>query len=229
MNPIAIIPARGQSKRIPRKNIRNFLGQPILARTINEAFKSEIFSEVYVTTEDREIAAIARSAGAKIIDRNKILSDDVTDTVSVMADAVSRLGIELGKKKEIVCCIYPITPLLQYSRIREAISLLKSSDCNYVLPVLESQQSIDRSFNVGDGGFLENTNQVMIKMRTQDIPRSYFDAGQFYVGYSDSWLEKHPILSSRSISVLLNRFEVVDVDDESDWKFLEELFELRFL
>ena len=227
MKPIAIIPARGGSKRVPNKNTRDFFGKPMIAWTIERALQSDLFSQVFVTTDAAHISEIAISSGAEIIHRGLELSDDFTGTVPVIADALSKIGINNSTKPVTVLCIYPVTPLVQYSRIGRAINLLSEVPCDYVLPVMPSPQPIDRGFYLEKDRTLTNVNFSAAEQRTQDSGQSYFDAGQFYVANSDTWLQHRPVLSPRSVAIVLNKHEVIDVDDESDWQLVQQLYSIR--
>ena len=227
MKSIAIIPARGGSKRIPGKNIKSFHGQPIIKRTILKALESNLFDEVYVSTEDIEIARVSKSAGAKIIERSKELSDDYTSTKDVISDAILKVKVELQYEDLLVCCIYPVTPLLNYARIQEARDILLENNSKFVFPAIASRSVSERSFKIGQNNFLDETDQSFLGKRSQDFDLRYFDAGQFYLGFAKTWLENVAILSQESCAIPLGKYEVFDVDDLEDWELVENLFSLR--
>lgn len=224
----AIIPARGGSKRIPRKNLKEFSGKNILARTIEKTWKSRLFSRVIVTTNDREIGEIARHVGAEVLERSPQLSDDYTGTVPVIADAISAVLPEKETANQIVCCIYPVTPLLNFQRIKESFDILLETQCDYVFPSMESMNPVGREFKISSDSKITVKSSTGLLMRTQDLESFYFDAGQFYLGKAETWLAQKPLISQNSRVVVLNKYEVIDVDNLEDWNFAEELYRIRF-
>jgi pseudaminic acid cytidylyltransferase len=227
MRTIAIIPARGGSKRIPGKNLRDFHGHPIISHTIRRAIESALFDQVYVSTENFEIARISTKAGAKVINRNLSLSDDYTSTKDVISDAIQKVVPESERENVLVCCIYPVTPLLDYARINEAKVILLELKPKFVFPVVASRSVSERSFKIGQKNFLVETDEAILNQRSQDFESRFFDAGQFYLGAAKTWLEEEAILSSNSCAVQLGKYEVFDVDDLEDWELVEKLFSLR--
>lgn len=220
MNNLAIIPARGGSKRIPRKNIKNFLGKPIISYSIEMAFNSGLFSEVMVSTDDLEIAEIARKYGAKIpFFRSNEKSDDHTSTLDVLKEVLFRYK-NLGVEFENICCIYPCTPLCNSTNLLKAFELLTTSEFDTVFPVIPYSSPIQRALRV------ENNNVKMIdtkfeKIRTQDLEASYHDAGQFYWINCYNLFERNQIFSSNTGVIILNELESQDIDNEIDWKLAE--------
>ena len=224
---IAIIPARGGSKRIPRKNIKLFYGVPVIAYAIKAAKDSGIFDEIIVSTEDLEIADVAKNFGATVPwPRADNLSDDYSTTIDVMQDAVKKLG-PLLKSKDNVCCIYPATPLLKPSFLSEGVDILESGDWNYVFSGLKTNAHPQRYFSLGNSTEVEMLLPEYIETRTQDLPRVYYDAGQFYWGKKFSWELKLPIFSSKSTILELPIDTVVDIDTPEDWDYAEKLFGMR--
>ena len=224
---IAIVPARGGSKRIPRKNIRPFFGVPILSHTINEIRKTELFSTIIVSTDDEEISKIAMYAGAKVLMRDPALADDFTSTVDVIASVIAQLEDEISLEKDIVCCIYPVTPELSKSYILQALQKLESEELDYVFTAKPFQSSPARSFQRGKDGrpkmqFPENVNS-----RTQDLPQLFHDAALFYLGRAHAWAERKPILSGNSLFIDIGKYETYDVDDEQDWEIMVNLYQLK--
>ena len=221
---VAVIPARGGSQRIPRKNIRSFLGQPAIAITIRKALDSGLFTQVFVSTEDDEIAHEASKAGALVpFRRSSDLSDNYASTKEVVKDFVMRQKIT----NTLVTCLYPVTPLLDYKHIHEAATIISRTGAPYVLPVMEVRVSEARMFklNIDKHIVLKDENEIL--KRTQDQDRSYCDAGQFYLAQAETWLKDTPIIGSESTVTMLSPYEVLDIDTEEDWKFAEELFLLR--
>ena len=224
---IAVIPARGGSKRIPRKNIKLFHGLPVIAYAIKTAKESGVFSEVFVSTDDEEIAEVAESFGATIPwMRPKNLSEDHTTTVSVIQDAVNKLKSSLNEL-EYVCCIYPATPLLQPSFISQGLQTLKDGEWDYVFSASRVESPPERFFS------LDSVNGVEIHFpenkatRTQDFLPSYRDAGQFYFGRTSAWESGLQIFSTRSTIIEIPRELSVDVDTLDDWHYAEHLFAMQ--
>jgi len=221
---IAIIPARGGSKRIPRKNIKPFYGVPVIAYAIKAAKESDIFDEVIVSTDDLEIAEVAKNFGAAVPwMRADNLSDDYATTISVMQDAVKKLGSDL-KAVDNVCCIYPATPLLKPSFLSQSFDILESGDWNYVFSGLKTDVNLQRYFLLGNYNELEMLFPEYAETRTQDLRHTFCDAGQFYWGRKSSWEHKLPIFSSKSTILELPNDTVVDIDTPKDWEYAEKLF-----
>lgn len=223
---IAVIPARGGSKRIPRKNIKIFNGLPVIAHAIKAAKESGVFSEVFVSTEDEEIAEVAESFGATIPwMRPKELSLDHSTTISVMQDAVVRLKSSLIDL-EYVCCIYPVTPLLQSRFIRQGLEVIQGDHWDYAISASRAGTPPERFFS------LDTANRVAMHFpenevtRTQDFLPSYYDAGQFYFGRSSSWELGLGIFSSRSTIIEIPHELSVDIDTLDDWDYAERLFSI---
>ena len=229
MKVIAIVPARGGSKRIPRKNIRAFAGIPMLTRTLSSMRKSAIFSEIIVSTDDDEIIELAMANGALIHKRSDLLSNDYATTLDVIAESCSRL-INQGESEEtLVCCVYPATPLLDFRRVNQAVEVLLREKCDFVFPIKRSETPIGRFFELDDNYHLQIYDSLILEKRSQDLDDHYFDAGQFYVGLARTWSNRSPIISARSIGLMLGKYEVIDIDEEEDWEYAEELFTLRAL
>jgi pseudaminic acid cytidylyltransferase len=226
MSAIAIIPARGGSKRILRKNVRLLAGIPAIAYPINLALNSGIFKRVIVTTDDSEIVSISRKYGAEVpFLRSAELSNDFAITVDVVADSVQRLR-DGGESFDYVCCIYPVTPLLKENRIKEAFGTIASGTWDYVFPAIEFSSPIERGFKKGDSGLIEFSYPEFANTRTQDIPKTFHDAGQFYFGKSEAWLDKRSILNGNSTFIEMSKNETFDIDDLEDWALVEKLLKL---
>ena len=223
----AVIPARGGSKRIPRKNIKLFHGFPIISYAINAAKESQVFDEIIVSTDDEEIAEIARSFGATIPwMRTKELSDDYTTTVRVMQDAVIKLKSD-SKGLENVCCIYPATPLLRPSFIHDGLNILKNGGWSYVFTGLRTSQHPQRCFSLGTSKGVELLFPESDGIRTQDLESLFYDAGQFYWGRQSSWVSGMPIFTSKSTILEMTSDTTVDIDTPEDWHRAERLFEVQ--
>lgn len=217
---ICIIPARGGSKRIPRKNIKNFCGKPMLARAIETAKTSGLFDKILVSTDDNEISNIARQNNADVIERPAQLADDYATTVAVIRHAVQNFAENTN-----ICCLYPCTPLLQENWLSDSFEQWQQSDSLYCFPILEFESNILRSLKLNENGEVSSVFSQNELVRTQDLPHAYYDAGQFYWGSRDSWLTQDKI-HNHATGFVLPKYSVVDIDDEQDWQFAEQIFEI---
>lgn len=228
MANLAIIPARGGSKRIPRKNIKDFLGKPIIAYSIEAALKSNLFDEVMVSTDDEEIAEIARKYGAKIpFLRSEKNSNDYATTFDVIKEVLNSYK-ENGKEYEYACCIYACAPLLQISSLIEANRLLKEKLYDSVFPVTAFSYPIQRALCVNKDK-LSFVNQEFATTRSQDLQTSYHDVGQFYFMNCSKVLEKSSLLTNNTGTIILEENKVQDIDNETDWSLAELKYKLFFL
>lgn len=223
---IAIIPARGGSKRIARKNIRFFDGKPMIAYAIEAAKKSELFSHILVSTDDAEISAVAQDYGAEIpFSRPVDLADDHTPTAPVIAHAVSECRA-LGWNVDYACCIYPCTPFLQSSYLEQTLELLKSNQgIDYAFPVAEFPSTVQRALKRDEMGAMSAFFPEYQLTRTQDLEPLYHDAGQFYWGSADAWNRNPQILAS-GVGLKIPHWRVVDIDTEDDWQRAELLYKV---
>jgi pseudaminic acid cytidylyltransferase len=220
---LAIIPARGGSKRIPRKNIRDFAGRPMIGYAIAAARDAGVFDRIVVSTDDDEIAAIAREQGAEVpFKRPPELSNDTAGTVPVIQHAMQTLA-QTGVPATRVCCIYPGVPLLQARVLRQALERLQDSGCDFVFPVLEFPSPVQRALARDADGSTRSMFPEHAQTRTQDLPPAYHDAGQFYWGTSAAWLSgRSPHLGARTI--VLPSWAAVDIDTPEDWARAEALY-----
>jgi len=220
---IAIIPARGGSKRIPRKNIKSFCGKPMIAYAIEAAHETKLFERIVVSTEDEEIAAIAQKWGAEVpFMRPTDLADDYTGTTPVIAHGIQTLQ-EMGWEFRYVCCIYPAVPLIQGSDIKAALELLKNGIAAYTFPVTEFPSAVQRALRRDQSGCIQPFYPECEKIRTQDLEPAYFDVGQFYWGRVKSWLEVDSIYKT-GISIVIPQWRTVDIDTYEDWERAEMLY-----
>jgi pseudaminic acid cytidylyltransferase len=220
---IAVIPARGGSKRIPRKNIRAFAGRPMIAWAIEAARASNLFAHIVVSTDDEEIAAIARSHGAETpFMRPRDLADDHTATVPVISHAVEYC-MKLGWQIEYVCCIYPGSPLLQASDLVAALRLASDSNAQFVYPVTEYAHPVQRAMRRLPNGSMQFLHPEFELVRTQDLEKTYHDAGQFYWGRSSAWLAGKK-MHTDGLGMPIPNWRVIDIDSEDDWLRAELLF-----
>jgi pseudaminic acid cytidylyltransferase len=220
---VAIIPARGGSKRIPRKNIKLFHGKPMISWSIKTALESKIFDRIIVSTDDSEIAEIAINFGVEVpFIRPAILADDYATTADVMGHAVNWL-VDDGYPASEICCIYPTAPFITVHDITCGLELLVSGGWQYVFSATEFTAPIFRSFKKGSIG-LEMLFPEHYLTRSQDFPKVFHDAGQFYWGTNNAWQSKAPIFSNRSQFIALPRLRVQDIDTPEDWDIAEKKF-----
>ncbi len=224
MSRIAIIPARGGSKRIPRKNIRNFLGKPIIAYSIEAAKASSLFDEIMVSTDDEEIAEIAIKYGAKVpFLRSVQNSNDYATTMDVIVEVLNNYS-SLGKYFDRACCIYATAPFVTSESIKAAYQVLDKGYTS-VFPVLQYSFPIQRALKVNNDK-IEMYSQEYLETRSQDLQKSYHDSGQFY------WMDVVEILKSKELFsdntsfIVLEEMEAQDIDTEEDWKVAEFKFRL---
>jgi len=222
---ICVIPARGGSKRIRKKNIKYFCGKPIIAWSIKLAIASKCFDKIIVSTDNKEIANIAKSYGADVpFIRPKKISDDYTGTVPVISHAI-RWQITNHQKPHYVCCIYATAPFIKISDLKKSLKTLKNSKSDYVFSATNFAYPIQRSFRIKKNKRLEMIYPEYLSYRSQDLDEVFHDAGQFYWGLTDVWLKNKPIISKNSSSILIPRNRAIDIDTIEDWKIAEKMFE----
>lgn len=220
---IAVIPARGGSKRIPRKNIRLFAGRPMIAWAIDTARSSRLFDHIFVSTDDEEIAEIARTAGAEVpFLRPASLSDDYATTADVIGHAV-RWADGAGIGFEWAICLYPATPLLAVEDLVAARDKA-AEGWDFVFAALRFPCPIERSFLLASNGAILVTSPEHLLTRTQDLPIRFHDAGQFYWGKRDAWLSGASIFGQRTAFIELAPWRAQDIDNLTDWQMAERLF-----
>lgn len=220
---IAIIPARGGSKRIPRKNIKEFAGLPIIAHSIKAALECGLFDKVIVSTDDEEIAQVARSFGADIpFMRPRELSDDHTATIPVIAHAIQTLQNDTVIDN--VCCIYATAPFVRSSDLIDAYNALLTHNKQYAFPVTTFPFPIQRGVKRDKQGNIEMFNPQHFATRSQDLEEAYHDVGQFYWGTANAWLEGKPIFSDIATTIVLPRHLVQDIDTPEDWMRAELMY-----
>ncbi|MDA8912008.1 pseudaminic acid cytidylyltransferase [Pseudomonadales bacterium] len=223
---ICIIPARGGSKRIPRKNIKQFYGKPMIAYSIDAALSSGCFDRVIVSTDDLEIADISRDFGAETpFIRPALISDDHTGTTLVVSHAIEWLQRD-GAIPEQVCCLYATAPFVSHADIAEGQKLLDKTGCDYVFSVTSYAFPIQRAIRISEGSRVEMFQPENISVRSQDLEEAYHDAGQFYWGKAAAWLAAKPIFSMESLPLVLPRHRVQDIDTREDWDRAEIMFKL---
>jgi len=225
MANLAIIPARGGSKRIPRKNIKPFLGKPIIAYSIEAAIKSNLFNEVMVSTDDEEIAKIAKQYGAKV---PFLRSQDNANDFAVLADVVEEVVSNYSQNNQIfenICCILPTAPFVTSTKIIEAYKTLSNNNFDSVFPVLEFSFPIQRSLKIEDNKVAMVWNEHL-NSRSQDLESRYHDSGQFYWIKTQSFLTEKKLLTNDSGAIIISQLEAQDIDTETDWKLAEIKYKL---
>lgn len=221
MNNVAIIPARGGSKRIPRKNLKPFDGVPMIVRSIRTALDSGLFEQVVVSTDDEEIADVARANGAHVpFMRPAELADDFTGTAAVIVHALQQLPAF-----DYACCVYATAPLLQARFLRQGFELLEQHPKqSFTFSVTDFGFPVQRALTLDGQGALTALYPEFRNTRSQDLPAAFQDAGQFYWGRSEAWLGGEVLYSPASLPVILPRYLVQDIDTVEDWKRAEYLY-----
>lgn len=226
MANVAIITARGGSKRIPRKNIKIFCGKPIIAYPIIAAKESNLFDEVMVSTDDEEVASVAREFGANVpFMRSAVNSDDYATTADVLQEVLR----EYEKRRrifQVMCCLYPTAPFVTAERLKEAYKLFEENHAEEVVPVVKFSYPPQRGFRLQDGVLLYAQSQY-IRVRSQDLEPMYHDAGQFYFYDVNAYkigMQKDSVkgvYTLRAVPLFLDEMEVQDIDNLTDWKLAE--------
>lgn len=221
---VAIIPARGGSKRISRKNIRPFAGKPIIGYSIEAATESGLFDRIIVSTDDTEIAAVAESFGAEVpFVRPQTLADDFACTGDVVKHCLLWLA-EHGCPADYACCIYATAPFVTADDLRRGYQLLVEKGSDYAFSVTSFPFPIQRSVRINQAGYVEAIWPENIMARSQDLEEAFHDAGQFYWGRGAAFLNDVTIFSPASVPVVLPRHRVQDIDTLEDWRRAELMF-----
>ena len=221
---IAVIPARGGSKRIPRKNIRDFCGQPIIGWSISAALASGLFDQVVVSTDDAEIAAVARACGASVpFLRPPELSDDHTGTMPVVAHAIGWCA-QQGSVVQEGCCIYATAPFVTAADLQRGLRLLGDQGADMAFSVTSYGFPIQRALRITPQGRVAMWQPEHFQTRSQDLEEAWHDAGQFYWGRAAAWLSGAPVFGGNAVPVPLPRHRVQDIDTPEDWVRAEWLF-----
>ncbi len=221
---LAIIPARGGSKRIPRKNIKDFLGKPIIAYSIEAALNSRLFDEVMVSTDDEEIARVAKKYGASVpFMRSEKNSNDHATTADVIEEVLAGYE-EKSIKFDIFCCIYPTAPLIDGATLKNCCTLLIDEKFDSVFPIVRFGYPIQRALKM-TGSKIEMMWPENMNTRSQDLPAAYHDSGQFYWMWKDAFLRNKKLFEKNSGAVILDNLLVQDIDNLEDWKLAEFKYE----
>ena len=223
---VAVIPARGGSKRIPRKNIKQFCGRPIIAWSIDVAKQSGLFERIIVSTDDKEIAEIAKSYGAEVpFMRSVELSNDYAGTTEVIADAVSWMH-EHSWHPEAICCIYPTSVFLLVNDLKKGFDVLSTGNWLYAFSVTDFESPIFRSFIEHPDGGVEMCFPDYFEKRSQDLPVAFHDAAQFYWGKPEAWINQLNIFDFHSNPINIPNYRVFDIDTMEDWQRAELMFKM---
>lgn len=221
---LAVIPARGGSKRIPHKNIKTFCGKPIIAWSIEAAMDSRCFDRIVVSTDDPQIADVALQYGAEApFLRPAKLCDDHTPTAPVIAHAI-QWHRQQDLAPQYVCCIYATAPFIRADDVKKGLSVLTDTDADYAFAVTRYEFPIQRAVRINASGRIEMFHPEHFNTRSQDLPEAFHDAGQFYWGRADAWLDGRPLFSERAIPILLPRYRAQDIDTHEDWILAETMF-----
>ncbi len=225
MKTLAMITARGGSKRIPRKNIKEFNGKPIIAYSIEAALGSGVYDEVMVSTDDDEIAEISKKYGASVpFLRSEKTSNDFATTTDVIEEVILEYK-KRGTDFDIATCIYPTAPFITAERLKIAVETLKESDADSLIPVVRFSYPPQRAMEIQDGRLVFRQPEYLT-MRSQDLVAHYHDAGQFYVFRTESFLKNRNIMVGNILPLELSELEVQDIDNEVDWKLAELKYNL---
>jgi pseudaminic acid cytidylyltransferase len=223
---LCVIPARGGSKRIPRKNIKEFCGKPMIAWSIEAAIKSECFDRIIVSTDDEEIASVAKQYGAEVpFMRPAQLADDYTGTTAVIAHAIEWQNSH-GEAADKVCCLYATAPFVQVTDLQKGFNVLESSGAEYAFSVTSYAFPIQRAIRITQNQRVKMFQPEYFNTRSQDLEEAWHDAGQFYWGRAAAWLGNKQIFSSDAVPILLPRHRVQDIDTPEDWERAELMFKL---
>ena len=226
MKKVAIITARGGSKRIPRKNIRPFLGKPIIAYSIEAAIQSHLFDEVMISTDDMEIAAIGKQYGATVpFFRSHESSSDTATTVDALTDVFQQYSLQ-GVSFDYACCLYPTAPFVSAEKLQQAFALMEKNNWEVVFPVMPFSYPIWRSLKEENGNIQMNWPEYAAS-RSQDLPPAYHDAGQFYFLKVEPFLKEKKLFGSNSGGMIIDEMEGQDIDNLVDWELAELKYKIR--
>lgn len=220
MKKVAIITARGGSKRIPRKNIKEFCGKPILAYSIQAALEAGVFDTVMVSTDDEEIAEIAKKYGAEVpFYRSEKTANDYATTADVILEVIEEYE-KLGQFFDMVCCIYPTAPFLTADKLKDAVQKLENSDADTLIPVVTFSYPVQRALVIRDEKLVFEYPEFM-DSRSQDLEPHYHDVGQFYVLKTEAFKKSRKIMVGNILPFEISEMEVQDIDNQTDWEIAE--------
>jgi N-acylneuraminate cytidylyltransferase len=223
---LAVIPARGGSKRIPRKNVKEFAGKPMIAWSISAAQASGLFDHIVVSTDDQEVAEIARALGAEVpFMRPGALADDHTPTVPVIAHAITWVSQNWGSP-DTACCIYATAPFIRVDDLKLGAKLLLETGADYAFPVTSFPFPIQRAVHLTENGRMQMFSPEHALTRSQDLIEGFHDVGQFYWGRTEAWLSGRTIMGLGAAPVIIPRHRAQDIDTPEDWTRAEMMFRL---
>lgn len=223
---IAIITARGGSKRIPRKNIKSFLGYPIIKYSIDAALKSQCFDEVMVSTDDKEIAKISKKLGAKVpFLRSAKTSGDHASTASVIEEVLLEYK-KRGQTSEYACCIYPTAPFITSEKLKRGYQIIRRLKADAAIPVVRYSYPIQRALKINDQGFLKMIHPGNMFKMSQEFISTYHDSGQFYWLRVSNFLKQRRIFAKKTVAIEIPESEVQDIDVKEDWKIAEIKYQI---
>ncbi|MFG5100767.1 pseudaminic acid cytidylyltransferase [Campylobacter lari] len=227
MKNLCIIPARGGSKRIPRKNIVDFLGKPLIAYSIESALNSGIFDDVIISSDDDEIIEVALKYGAKTpFVRKKELSDDYASSTAVIQDAIIMLEKQ-DKFYENACCLYATAPLIDEFILKKAFEQFNQENCKFLFSACEFEYPIQRAFYLNEKHQVHMFEEKYYASRSQDLIKAYHDGGAFYFGKKEAWLEENFMFKPYSKAFLLPRNKICDIDTFEDLEFAKILYQFN--
>jgi N-acylneuraminate cytidylyltransferase len=216
---VAVVPARGGSKRIARKNIREFVGRPMLHYSLETVAASKLFDRVIVSTEDSQIRQFSLNAAVhEVLERPSALANDHTPTRDVILNAINQLKL---RASDVVCCVYPTAPLMEPGDLKKGARIFESDEWLYVLAATAYRYPVQRSFRRVDDNGIEMLQPMAFNSRSQDLPLTYHDVGWFYFARCETWLAGTTIFSSRSTFVEIPPNRALDIDTEEDWALAE--------
>jgi pseudaminic acid cytidylyltransferase len=224
---LAVIPARGGSKRIPRKNVKLFCGKPIIAWSIEAARASGLFDQTIVSTDDTEIAEVAKTYGAEVpFIRPAALSGDLVGTSPVVAHAIQWCRMR-GYKPDLVCCIYATAPFVTAADLQRGLQILVDTGADFAFSVTTYAFPIQRAVKLTEQGRVEMFQPRYFSWRSQDLEEAFHDAGQFYWGRANAWCSGKAVFSTDSAPVIQPRYRVQDIDTPEDWTRAEWMFKAQ--
>jgi len=228
MKNLAIIPARGGSKRIPHKNIKKFLGKPIIAYSIEIAIESGLFDKVMVSTDDEEIANVALKYGAKVPFIRSLSNSDDNATIADVINEVLDFYESKHELPSIICCLFATAPFITKNMLIHGYNKIVKENFSSSFTIQKFDYPILRALKKNKNGYLEMIWKEHLNTRSQDLPPAYHDAGQFYFAKVNSFLEEGTFFTKKSTGIELSNVEAIDIDTEEDWKFAEQLFKIKF-
>lgn len=225
MSNIAIITARGGSKRIPKKNIKSFCGQPIIAYSIRAALNSGVFDEVMVSTDSEEIASIAKQFGANVpFLRSELTSNDYATTADVLTEVINEYNA-IGERYDTLCCLYPTAPFVTSSKLQKAMETFYKQDCDSLMTVVQFSFPPQRALIIDNGKVSYQYPENALK-RSQDLVPIYHDCGQFYICNVEKFMQTKLLVGNRTIPFIIPDEEVQDIDNMSDWLIAEAKYKV---